>query len=242
MDKAKTPPAVLPGTELLGGLSPAVVQDFMDRTTRQRLPAGGVVYEEGEPSERVFLIVSGRVKVLRRGEHGDNVLVIVGPGELLGDLSIFEPTVQPVTAIALTAVEMVTLPSESMREWLGKSPGALRSYVQVLHLRIRQAIDAHNDMYGLDVGARVAGAILREAQRFGRSTADGVRVTSGLTHGELALHVRASRERVTRVIGGFTRQGWIRKEGGDLVVLDEAQLMRRAGMIRAPAPDADATS
>ncbi|XPP27911.1 MAG: Crp/Fnr family transcriptional regulator [Leucobacter sp.] len=148
---------------------------------------------------------------------------------MIGDLSIFDGSVQSVTTISIGPVESAVLSAESLREWLSSSPEAWTRYIRVQQFRLEQVIDAHNNMFGLDVSARVADAILREAHRFGVKTPGGLRVSLVLSHEELALHVRASRERVTQVMGSLVRMGWIRREGSDLLIVDETRLMHRAG-------------
>ena len=118
----------------------------------------------------------------------------------------------------------------AMRQWFRNFPMALIPFMGLLQRRDQSQNDAHNDMFGLDASARVARAIVRETNRFGRRTDEGIRVANVLSQEDLALHVRSSRERVNRILAGFSQQGWLRRDGGDLLVLNEAQLSRRAGL------------
>ncbi|XPP27131.1 MAG: hypothetical protein ACNYNX_02830 [Leucobacter sp.] len=70
--------ALLLETELLRGLSPSTVENFLDRVTLQRIPPSTVLGREGEVSDRAFLPISGRIKVLRYGENGKVNLLYVG--------------------------------------------------------------------------------------------------------------------------------------------------------------------
>ncbi|MGW0949071.1 Crp/Fnr family transcriptional regulator [Streptomyces sp. NPDC002623] len=213
---------------LLDELPEPVVRDFLKRALLVTFPPRNTVFQAGDPT-RVHLVISGRVKISRRGEHGrENILVIAGPGELLGSLDLFDPRPQPTTAVTLGPARIAELSTESMLEWLAAHTGAAMRFIHLLVLRAQRQNDALHDVFGLDVGTRLARAILREAQRFGRRTPEGIRVDLGLSQEELALHVRASRESVNQSLAGFARQGWVRRDGCEIVVLDEKQLAHHA--------------
>ncbi|MER5794278.1 Crp/Fnr family transcriptional regulator [Streptomyces sp. NPDC001980] len=213
---------------LLDELPEHVVRDFLTRARCVTFPPRDTVFQAGDPT-RVHLVLSGRVKISRRGEHGrENILVIAGPGELLGSLDLFDRRPQPTTAVTLGPARIAELSTESMLEWLAAHTGAAMRFIHLLVRRAQRQNDALHDVFGLDVGTRLARAILREAQRFGRRTPDGIRVDLGLSQEELALHVRASRESVNQSLAGFVRQGWARRDGCEIVILDEKQLAHQA--------------
>lgn len=213
---------------LFAGLPTEVVQDFLERAQLVTLPPNRNVFQAGEPA-RIYMLASGRVKITRRGEHGrENILIIAGPGELLGSLNLFTRSLLPTSATALSPTEVLELSTDSMRAWLEANPAASMNFIRLLVDRLQRQNDAMHDIFGLDVGTRVARAIVREARRFGRQTDEGTRVNLGLSQEELALHVRASRESVNQTLSSFAKQGWIRRDGTEVIVLDEDQLMQRA--------------
>lgn len=213
---------------LLDALPEHVVRDFLTRARFVTFPPRNTIFQAGDPT-RVHLVISGRVKISRRGEYGrENILVIAGPGELLGSLDLVDPRPQPTTAVTLGPTRVADLSAESMLEWLTAHTGAAMRFIHLLIRRSQRQNDALHDVFGLDVGTRLARAILREAQRFGRRTPEGIRVDLGLSQEELALHVRASRESVNQSLAGFARQGWVRRDGCEIVILDEKQLTHQA--------------
>jgi CRP-like cAMP-binding protein len=227
MRSAAQNPVVLQ-SPLLQGLPEAVVRDFLSRADFTRLAPHQTVFRAGDPA-RVHLVVSGRVKITRLGEHGrENILIIAGPGELLGSLNIFEHLPQPTSAVTLGPAEFLGLSTESMIEWLQAHTEASMSFIRLLIARSQRQNDAIHDIFGLDVGTRVARAIMRAAERAGRRTPEGLRVNLALNQEELALHVRASRESVNQALSSFTKQGWILRDGTEILIRDEDQLMQRA--------------
>lgn len=227
----------LTSSPLLIGLPDAAVQDFAAAAEIIRVPALGTIFDEGEPGDRVFLVISGKVKVTRPGDDGkDNVFTIAGAGDLLGELSMFDGAVRLATARAVRLTQVAWLSNDRMRDWLERHPEASRRFMRILIARIRYQNDALEDIYGLDVGTRVARAVIRQGSRFGRRTTEGLRLDIGLSQEELALHVRASRESVNQALSAFSRHGWIRREGAELIILDEEALTRQAHYTPPPLP------
>ena len=228
---------------LVSGLSESAVADLAAITAVVRLGRREPVFSVGEAGDRLFIVLSGKVKVTRPGDDGkDNVFTIAGPGDLLGELSMFDGAPRRATARAISVAEVACIGNEEMREWLESHPDGSRRFIRIMIDRLRRLNDALDDVYGIDVGTRVARAILRHEQRFGRATGEGTRVDLGLSQEELALHVRASRESVNQVLAEFTRASWVRREGTDLIILDVAALARRAHYRRRrgdEAPDGD---
>lgn len=222
--------ASLFGSEMLRGLPERVVGDFIGRATIGRFPANGVLFREGDVVDRLAFVVTGRVKITRRSEAGrENILVIAGAGAAIGSIAIFEPGRQRTSGIALGPVVAAWLTNAAMREWLGAHNEAALRFIQLLIRRTEHQNDTLHDVFGIDVGTRVARALLREADRFGRATPMGRRLSLGLNQEEFALHVRASRESVNQALATFARMGWIRRDGTEFVLLDEEQLLRQSG-------------
>jgi CRP/FNR family cyclic AMP-dependent transcriptional regulator len=216
--------------ELLAGLPSPVIRDFAQRTTLTRRAAGEVLFEEGTPVTCVSFLTTGRAKVTREGEHGRrNLLIVAGPGDMLGQLSVFRPERHVTTVVALTEMTVAQLAIRDMRTWLERWPEANAQFITFLIHRAGIVHEALNDSYGRDIGARVAQTILHSARRFGRLTAEGTRVNLLLNQEEIAQHVRASRAQVNKSVLSFVRAGWIRKDGSDLVIIDCDRLSDRAG-------------
>lgn len=220
-------------SELLRGLPETAVRDFLDRATLARFAASTPLFREGDSVERLMFVVTGRVKITRRSEAGrENILVIAGPGAAIGSIAIFEPGRQRTSGIALGQVDAAWLTNAAMREWLATHNAAALRFIQLLIRRTEHQNDTLHDVFGIDVGTRVARALLREADRFGRATPVGRRLSLGLNQEEFALHVRASRESVNQALATFVRMGWIRRDGTEFILLNEEALLRQAGSLQ----------
>ncbi|MDO8106430.1 Crp/Fnr family transcriptional regulator [Isoptericola sp. b441] len=193
------------------------------------LPRGRAVFREGDPGDRLYVIGAGSVKLGRRAPDGrENLLSVLGPGEMFGELSLFDPGPRTATATAVNDALLFELSHAELIDWIGEHPPVATHLLQALAHRLRRTNEAMGDLVFADVPGRVAKALLDLSTRFGEPAEDGLRVAHGLTQEELAQLVGASRETVNKALADFTSRGWLRREGRAVVLLDIERLERRA--------------
>src|SRR4051794_28712792 len=206
-----------------------------------KLNRGEVLFHEGDREDRLYVVVSGKIKLGRSGSAGrENLLAILGPGQMFGELSLFDPGPRSSTATAVTACEIRTLEHDELMTWLTGRPEVARGLLGQLAARLRRANDVVADLVFSDVPGRVAKQLLELARRFGDRREDGIHVHHDLTQEELAQLVGASRETVNKALADFASRGWLRLEGKSVVILDRERLARRAreARLRADTPTA----
>ncbi len=192
---------------------------------------GATIFAEGEPGNRMYVVLEGKVKLGVTSSDGrENLLGVQGPGEMFGELSLFDPGPRTATATALTDCLLVGLGHADLRSWLTGRPEVAEALLQALAQRLRRTEDAMADLVFSDVPGRVAKALLELGGKFGEedATTDGVHVTHDLTQEELAQLVGASRETVNKALADFASRGWIQLESRSVVLLDVERLERRS--------------
>ena len=173
--------------------------------------------------------LDGKVKLGRTSSDGrENLLAILGPGQMFGELSLFDPGPRSATVTAVTDTTFSSLSHEDLLRWLEGRPAVARGLLAQLAGRLRKANDVVADLVFSDVPGRVAKALLDLADRFGRTADDGVHVHHDLTQEELAQLVGASRETVNKALADFASRGWLRLEPRSVVIMDIERLPRRA--------------
>ncbi|TCO62757.1 Crp/Fnr family transcriptional regulator [Actinocrispum wychmicini] len=213
----------------IAGLPKEAARELVASGRPIRLARGEVVFRQGEIGDSAFLVVRGRVRVGRPADAGkENMLSLLGPGDLLGELTLFDPTPRKATAKAVTEAELVVLTAEAMRRWLTTDPDAAWHLLRFFARRMRRTNDAVENLLFADVPRRVARAVLELAGRFGTRIPGGVRVEHGLTQGELAHYIGASRESVNRALADLSLRGTVRLESRGLVITDLDRLRRKA--------------
>ncbi|TQN28695.1 transcriptional regulator [Haloactinospora alba] len=194
-----------------------------------RLGRGQTLFSEGDEGDRLFVILSGKVKLTRTAVDGrENLLSVIGPSEMFGELSLFDPRPRTASAIAVTDVVLAGLSHADLRPFIAAQPQVSLQLLKALATRMRRTNDVMSDLVFTDVPGRVAKQLLDLADRFGKEGEDGLHVHHDLTQEELAQLVGASRETVNKALAEFALRGWIRIEAKAVVLLDIERVRRRA--------------
>lgn len=202
---------------------------LFESMTEIDLSRGEVLFREGEPGDRLYVIGSGKIKLGRRSTDGrENLLSILGPGEMFGELSLFDPGPRTATASAVSEATVHELGHQVLVSWVEAHPGVATHLLHALARRLRRTNETLADLVFSDVPGRVAKALLDLSNRFGEQTDEGLRVAHDLTQEELAQLVGASRETVNKALADFAARNWVRREGRAIVLLDVDRLERRA--------------
>ncbi|HLU99499.1 MAG TPA: Crp/Fnr family transcriptional regulator [Thermobifida alba] len=197
--------------------------------TEVRLGRGQTLFSEGDEGDRLYVMLSGKVKLTRTSADGrENLLAVLGPGEMLGELSLFDPGPRTASAVAVTDAVLAGLGHDDLRPFIMRQPEVAVHLLKALATRLRRTNDVVADLVFTDVPGRVAKALLDLAQRFGKEGEDGLHVHHDLTQEELAQFVGASRETVNKALAEFALRGWLRIEAKAVVLLDIERLRRRA--------------
>ena len=194
-----------------------------------KVARGRTLFNEGDPGDRLYVVTGGKIKLGRTAADGrENLLAILGPGEMFGELSLFDPGPRTATATAVTDTSVLGLGHDELEPWLTGRPEVAAQLLAALAQRLRRTNEAMADLVFSDVPGRVAKALLDLARRFGVQSEDGLHVTHDLTQEELAQLVGASRETVNKALADFASRGFLRLEARAVVILDIERLSRRA--------------
>jgi CRP/FNR family transcriptional regulator len=194
-----------------------------------KVARGRTLFNEGDPGDRLYVVTRGKIKLGRTAADGrENLLAILGPGEMFGELSLFDPGPRTATATAVTDTSVLGLGHDELEPWLTGRPEVAAQLLGALAQRLRRTNEAMADLVFSDVPGRVAKALLDLARRFGVQAEDGLHVTHDLTQEELAQLVGASRETVNKALADFASRGFLRLEARAVVILDIERLSRRA--------------
>jgi len=193
-----------------------------------KLSRGQTLFKEGDAGDRLFVVVDGKLKLGTTSNDGrENLLSILGPGDMFGELSLFDPGPRTATATAVVDSKLLALANDQVIGWVKEHPQVSLQLLGRLAQRLRKANDVLSDLVFADVPGRVAKAIIELGERFGTREDDGLHVNHELTQEELAQLVGASRETVNKALADFATRGWIRLEPRAVIVLDIERLVKR---------------
>ena len=187
------------------------------------------VFEEGASGNQLYVVLDGKIKLTRAAADGrENLLSVLGPGEMFGELSLFDPRPRTASAVAVTDSRLGALAHDDLRSWLTGRPDVALHLLQALAQRLRRANDVMADLVFTDVPGRVAKALLDLADRFGEPRDDGLLVNHDLTQEELAQLVGASRETVNKALADFAARGWLQLSAKSVLLIDPERLRKRS--------------
>ena len=213
---------------LFSALDDEAARSLRNSMVALKLNKGQTLFKEGEEGDRLYVVVHGKIKLGRSSSDGrENLLSILGPGEMFGELSLFDPEPRTSTATAVTDARLVSLAHDAVIGLLTSNPQTSLELLRRLAQRLRKSNEVLADLVFADVPGRVAKAIMDLGERFGVQKDDGFHVNHDLTQEELAQLVGASRETVNKALADFAARGWLKLEPRAVLVTDTERLYKR---------------
>jgi CRP/FNR family transcriptional regulator len=173
-----------------------------------------VLFRAGDPPERVYLVLKGRIKVYQVAENGKEIILdIVGKGGVVGDMAIVQDNERTACAQAIEEAVAVTISWEDFSYFVQQSPKLGFAMAELMAKRIVGMQRTIMNLVSKPVSARLADVLVTHAE-------DG-EVRLGLTHQELAQTIGTSRESVTALFSRFVTLGAIEATGEGYRIADE---------------------
>ncbi|WP_111509498.1 Crp/Fnr family transcriptional regulator [Mycobacterium kyogaense] len=217
IDASKAPlDAAMPGLRFNGHRGPA------------RWGAGEVIFTEGDLDTCLYVINDGRVRVgLNRDTDRECLVQVLGPGELFGEESVFDPGPRTTCAVAITDATATRIERDELLAMMTTQPEMAQRFMRILSRRIRNTSSSITDTVYASVAARVAKHLLGLAQRFGVQEHGAMRVPMDLTQEQFAHLVGSSRESVNKALCDFAARGWIVIAKKSIVIRESEPLAAR---------------
>jgi len=214
---------------LFTALDDAASASLLANMVSVKISKGSVLFAEGDGGDQLYVIAEGKLKLgTSSGDGRENLLSILGPGEMFGELSLFDPGPRTSTATAVTDVKLLSLGQEKLLPWLAENPKVALQLLARLAQRLRRTNEAVGDLVFSDVPGRVAKALIDLGERFGKKTDEGLFVHHDLTQEELAQLVGASRETVNKALADFAGRNWLKLDGRAVLITDFERLSKRS--------------
>jgi CRP-like cAMP-binding protein len=213
---------------LFTALDDAAAASLLANMVSVKISKGSILFAEGDEGDQLYVIAEGKLKLgTSSGDGRENLLSILGPGEMFGELSLFDPGPRTSTATAVTDAKLLSLGQEKLLPWLAENPKVSLQLLARLAQRLRRTNEAVGDLVFSDVPGRVAKALIDLGERFGKKTDDGLFVHHDLTQEELAQLVGASRETVNKALADFAGRNWLKLDGRAVLITDFERLSKR---------------
>jgi CRP/FNR family cyclic AMP-dependent transcriptional regulator len=229
--RAEAAVELLRRTRLFAGLEEPTLRVLAERAIERSYPRHGRLFYQGDPGTGLFVVASGLVKVVVTSEDGEEmVLVTLGPGEALGELSIVDGGPRSASAEALEPTVALIITRPVLLDLATRDRALTEALLQTLGGLLRRLTEQAADLVFLDLPGRMAKLLAGLAAERGTETPEGIELDAGLTQTDLGAMVGASRQSVNQILQGFARRGFLQVQGRRIVVTRLDLLRRRAGL------------
>jgi CRP-like cAMP-binding protein len=223
--------AALQQTAIFGELHDSALRELAQVCLQRTYRRGQFLWYEGDSGDYLVVIVRGLVKVTVTSPRGDEMLLVtLGPSEVVGELSVIDGGARSASVVALTPTTGIVIGRAPLIALMQRSPELLDVLLRSMGALVRRLTERATDLVFLDLAARVAKLLLREAERRSGEQQQGALVDLGLTQTELAQMVGASRPAVNRVLQSLAARGLISINGHEIIINNLTALRRRAGL------------
>ncbi len=185
----------------------------------------GLIYLPTDPGDGVLLLASGRVKICTITDDGKQaILAFIEPGELFGELAIFEEGEREEYAEACEASTVILIPTDEMRRLVEEHPHVSVGITKLIGLRRRRVERRLKSLLFRSNRERLVHLLLELTEQYGFPVADGVQLRIKLSHQDLANVIGSTRETVTIVLGELQAEGSVRVGRRKIVLTDPKRL------------------
>jgi CRP/FNR family cyclic AMP-dependent transcriptional regulator len=193
------------------------LRTLLTMVSRRSAPRGTVLMAEGDHADFLYVVISGRLKVMMGEANGKEVILgILGPGEFFGEMGLIDDGPRSASVAAIEPCELLLLTRRDFRRCMAESYDTAMAVMRVLVRRLRSADRKIGSLAMLDVYGRVARLLLDMSEEV-----DGQRVVAKrLPKQDIAKMIGASREMVSLVMRDLEQSGYFEVRGSVIVLRD----------------------
>ena len=190
---------------------------------RKAYPKNSAVVVAGDPADALYIVISGRLKVMMSDKEGREViLAILNQGDFFGEMGLIDQAPRSANVVAIEPCELLTITRADFTKCLQKNFELTMNVIRGLVKRLREADKKIGSLALMDVYGRVARLLLEMAE-----TVDGQKVVTGkLPKQQIAKMIGATREMVTRVMKELEASGHIEVRAHQILLRDSLALTK----------------
>jgi CRP/FNR family transcriptional regulator, nitrogen oxide reductase regulator len=217
--------SLIAGSPTFSGMRPEDLDDILVQAAPLRVPKGEAAFRQGEPADRFFLLLHGRLRVTRLNPQGQQMVVrFIAPGDMFGVAMAIKVEAYPGTATAAVDSLAISWPNSVWNELLSRHPSLAVNTMQALGARLQASQERILDLSTQQVEQRIAGAVLQLVQQAGKKSGDGLLIDFPLSRQDLAEMTGATLHTVSRTLSAWEERGLVECGRQRVAVRDMAGL------------------
>ncbi len=215
--------------DLLGHLEPEELEALLACARVERFGEGGVLFREGDPGDKLFAVLAGRIMIGRRLERGKvDVFNVLGQGRIFGEIALLDGGARAADAVAITEAHLLVIEHSDFIAFLKSHRDVAPRLITALCQRVRRF--SKPEWYEAarirSLAVRLARKLLLLASVYGEPGQGGVRIDLKLSQEDLGRMTGVSRESINKQLRNWQHDGLIATDAGTIVIRDPDQLRR----------------
>ena len=188
---------------------------------RKKYKKGSIILLEEETGAALFVIVSGKVKIVRMDDDGREVILsILGESDFFGEMAILDGLTRSASVVATSKSELFMIHRRDFLKLLNDYPMVAIALLRELTGRLRKADAQIKSLSLKDAAGRVANVVLQLADDIGMFRKGRVEIDELPLQQDLANMAGTSRETISRMIHKFIKKGYLQLQGNKLIIND----------------------
>lgn len=144
------------GINFFHGMKEEEIQRILNNSNERIYSRGTIIFREGEETDGIYIITEGLIKVYKMSIDGrEKTLAILNPGDIMGEMALFDYSYRSATAEALEASTVNVIPRQDFERLLEEMPALAIKVIRVLAERLRQADEEIKNLLFLNARSRV---------------------------------------------------------------------------------------
>jgi len=220
---------VLSASFLFQRLAPTDLERLVRYSRLRQIEPREVIFHKGDPSSQMFVILSGHLKISTLSEEGREITFgILGPGEMLGEISVLDGKERTASATAVVPSEVLVIERKDLVSFLEDYPRLAFNLLSALAARLRATDEFIEDIMFRNLTSRLAKKLSTLAEEHGESAEAGVRIKLKLSQQDIGNLIGTSRESVNKQLRAWESEGLVELKQGFITLLKPEKLEKLA--------------
>jgi len=191
----------------------------------EKYKKGEVIFAEDDPPLWLKVLKKGKAKIYKQSKTGkETILRIVGAGDILGGLSVFDGRNYSFTAKAMEPCSLLKIPRMEFLALLRRNPDVAFEIILDLTQRLRETGETIQGLAVERVEKRIVTLFLKLADRLGENEGGRVRIPVSMTRQDIADMVGSTVETAIRIVSRLSKEGLIETKGKTIIIKDIERL------------------
>ncbi len=195
--------------------------ELMRITSMRDLTKNEPIYFANEPSNAIFFLKNGRVKIVKYTPEGDeSIITIINPGEIFGEMAFLDEKERTDFAVTIEPALICAINKKDLGEFISKNPSLNIKMTKLFGLKLKSFSERIEDLVFKDANQRIISFLLRMADKNGKSVGRQIFIKPFLKHQDIAELTACSRQTVNYILTELRDKNIINFDRKKLVIND----------------------